>query len=85
MRFRSGGSWLTVGPTSVTGDSFTGGKEAGVWADHSPVCSAQVKNEWSYTFTHLVFMASRGTAWPLVFTEIMEEREIFEPGAIICF
>jgi len=55
------------------------------WADHSPVCSAEVKNEWSYTSTHHVFMACRGTAWPLVFTEITEEQDIFEPGTIICF
>jgi len=31
-------------------------------ADHSPVCSAEVKTEWSYTSTHRVFMACRGTA-----------------------
>jgi hypothetical protein len=31
--------------------SFPGGKAAGREADHSPPCSAEVKNAWSYTTT----------------------------------
>jgi len=37
-------------------------KELVCGADHSPVCGAEVKNEWNYTSTHHVFMACRGTA-----------------------
>jgi hypothetical protein len=33
----------------VTGGSFTGYKASGVWADHSPPSSAEVKNAWTYT------------------------------------
>jgi hypothetical protein len=31
--------------------SFSGVKRPGREADHSPLASAEVKNEWSYTFT----------------------------------
>jgi len=36
-----------------TRDSFPGGKTAGREADHSPPSSAEVKNKWSYTSTHI--------------------------------
>jgi len=30
-------------------DSFSRGKQPGNEADHSPLCSAEIKNAWSYT------------------------------------
>jgi hypothetical protein len=40
------------------GGSFPGVRRPGREADHSPPCSAEVKNAWSYTFTPpYVFMA----------------------------
>jgi hypothetical protein len=48
--------WLW-GPPSIL-DSFPGGKAAGHEADHSPPCSAEVKNAWRYTSTpQYVFMS----------------------------
>jgi len=45
-----------------TWGSFPGGKRPGREADHSLPCSAEVKNEWSYTSTSLYV----SMAWCLV-------------------
>jgi hypothetical protein len=53
---------LTLGPTRpptqwVLGALSPGVKLLGREADHSPPSSAEVKNAWSYIFTHPYFMA----------------------------